>query len=54
MQITEIIAILNNRIATLQTQRMHAVNAGNLDTVVQIDADIAETQLTIAQLSAVN
>lgn len=48
--INEIITILKNRLDFLASARFTAVQQGDLDTVVRIDADILETQESLAKL----
>jgi hypothetical protein len=50
MQIEKIISILTNRLATLAAAKTHAEVVGDLDRVVAIDAEIEETQATLAKL----
>jgi hypothetical protein len=50
MTIAELKTILANRIAVLSSQRGHAVTVGDLLRVAQIDAEVAETETTLAAL----
>jgi len=50
MSIEEILVILQNRIAVLNEARKHAVNSGNLDQVISVDADLLSTQTSIDQI----
>lgn len=52
MTLEEIIRIVRNRLAFLQAQRTGAVATGDLDRVASLDADIYETQATLARLTA--
>ncbi len=51
MKLEEIIAILNNRLASLTEARKNAVSSGNLEQVMLIDSDILSTQTSIDQLN---
>lgn len=51
MTIAELKAILANRLAVLSSQRGHAVTVGDLQRVNELDAEIAETETTLAQLN---
>lgn len=53
MQVNEILSILQNRLIALTESRVQAVNSGNLELVITLDTNIAQTQLTISQLEAV-
>lgn len=50
MTIPELITIVRNRIASLHQARSHAVAVGDVQRVSAIDADVAETETTLAQL----
>lgn len=50
MTIAELIAIVTNRIAALHQARAHAVSVGDVQRVSTIDADVVETETTLAQL----
>jgi hypothetical protein len=50
MTLQEIVNIVGNRIAALRNQRAVAVLAGDLIQVNAIDAEIAQTQMTLDQL----
>jgi hypothetical protein len=52
MTIEEIIRIVRNRLASLQSQRTSAVATGDLDRVASLDVDIHETQATLSRLLA--
>jgi hypothetical protein len=52
MTVAEIILIVRNRLSTLGQQRSHAVAIGDVERVTAIDADIAETTTTLAQLES--
>lgn len=51
MTLTELKTILSNRLSTLASQRNHAVSVGDLARVSNLDAEIEETELTLAQLN---
>lgn len=53
MTISEIITIVTNRLNTLNQARTHAVSVGDLHRVSAIDADIAETETSLAQLQQI-
>jgi hypothetical protein len=50
MTLQEIVNIVGNRIAALRNQRAVAVLVGDLNQVNAIDAEIAQTQMTLDQL----
>lgn len=50
MTLNEILQIMQNRIIALNEARKAAVNAGDLERVVQIDSDLVTTKTVIAQL----
>jgi hypothetical protein len=43
--------ILNNKITQLQSQKVTAEHFGNLDEVVKLDGEIADTQATLEALN---
>jgi hypothetical protein len=51
MAVDEIIIIVENRLVTLRSARALAVAQGNLEYVTSLDAEIAETQNTLAALN---
>jgi hypothetical protein len=53
MTIEQLTIILANRLSTLSAQRSHAVTVGDLAQVAILDADIAETEITLSQLKQV-
>lgn len=53
MKINDLIKLLSHRLNYLNSTRENAVAMGNLKQVVEIDADVAETQATIAKLEQV-
>lgn len=52
MTVADLITILRNRLSTLGQQRGHAVAIGDVERVAALDADIAETTTTLAQLES--
>ena len=52
MTIPDIIALMEARIAYLSQQRATASSLGDMPGVLRIDADLAETELTLATLRA--
>jgi hypothetical protein len=50
MTISELKTIVANRLATLGQQRGHATAVGDVQRVAALDAEITETELTLAQL----
>jgi hypothetical protein len=50
MTINEIIFILENKVRNLEQQRSAAVNAGDINTVTAIDAQLIETVTTLDTL----
>ena len=52
MSIKDLLALLNNRLAFLASQRASAVQRGDVAVVSQTDAETAVTQATIDQLQS--
>ena len=52
MAIQELVTIVANRLATLHQARAYAVAIGDVPRVSAIDADMTETELTLAQLQS--
>ncbi len=50
MKVSDILIIMENKAAVLVGQRAEAVTAGDLEAVNVLDAQIVETQATVAQL----
>ena len=50
MTLSDLKLLLANRLGTLGQQRAHAFTVGDLQRVNELDAEIAETQLTVDQL----
>lgn len=50
MTLDDLKTIIGNRLATLAQQRAHAATIGDLERVNDLDAEITDTELTIAQL----
>lgn len=50
MNIHFIIRVLENRLQTLNNIRSAALQAGDLEKVVQIEGEISETELTLSEL----
>jgi hypothetical protein len=50
MTLDDLKLILANRVSTLGQQRSHAVTIGDLARVNELDAEIVDTELTLAQL----
>jgi hypothetical protein len=50
MNIAFIIRVLENRLQSLNNLRSAAINAGDLEKIVQIDAEISETEMTLSDL----
>jgi hypothetical protein len=50
MTLDDLKLILANRLSTLGQQRSHAVIIGDLGRVNELDAEITDTELTVAQL----
>ena len=51
MTIEFLIRVLSNRLTRLRDARVHAEAQGELEKIIQLDLEIAETQTTITQLS---
>jgi len=54
MTIEEIRTLISNRIATLRGLRRRAEEIGDIAQVLSLDAEIAETEATLAKLVQVN
>lgn len=52
MGLSELIALLNNRLAYLATQRAEAFSRGDITMMTTLDADTAKTTATLAILQA--
>jgi hypothetical protein len=52
MTLDDLKLILANRLSTLGQQRGHAVTIGNLERVNELDAEITDTEITLAQLDS--
>lgn len=50
MTITDLIKLMQNRIAALNGQRNSAVAVGDVEQILSIDAQIEQTQITLDQL----
>jgi hypothetical protein len=53
MQYTEVIAIIKNKLTNLMNGKAHAFNAGDLPLVLDLEAQIIETQETLNKLTSV-
>jgi len=54
MNIAFISRVMQNKLQSLNNIRSGAVNSGDLERIVQIDAEIAETEKTIKELQYVS
>jgi hypothetical protein len=52
MTLAEVLVIMQNRIIVLIEARKSAVNAGDLDNVVKIDADLLTTLSSVEQIKS--
>ena len=52
MTITELVTIVTNRLASLHQARSHAVAVGDVSRVSAVDAEVVETETTLAQLQS--
>jgi hypothetical protein len=50
MTIDELVVLAQSRLSTLNTQRADAVTRGDVAALARLDAEIAETEHTLAQL----
>ena len=50
MSISELIRLMEARLAALNSARASAAAVGDLEQITRIDADVAQTQLTLDQL----
>jgi hypothetical protein len=53
MTISQLIALVSNRLAMLNNSRSTAVALGHIDRLEVLDADIEETQETLNKLKAI-
>lgn len=53
MNIEEIITILTRKLENLEFQKKEAIQQGNLEQVVEIEKQVADTQTTVDQLSSI-
>lgn len=53
MNIEEIITILTRKLENLEFQKKEAIQQGNLEQVVEIEKQVADTQITVDQLSSI-
>jgi hypothetical protein len=53
MTTSELLILLNNSVISLQTERATAFSAGLVERVLEIDAKITETQITIDQIEGI-
>jgi len=54
MTLQEIIDVVANRLTTLRNQRALAASAGDLERLVELDAEIDSTETTLASLNDAN
>lgn len=52
MTVNDIVRIVSNRLEALRSQRVLAAHVGDLEQVARLDADIAQTQVTLDQVRA--
>lgn len=52
MKLADLIRLMTNRLATLNGYRTTAESNGDLDRVVALDVEIAETEATLSQLQS--
>jgi hypothetical protein len=53
MTIQDLIRLLANRVATLNVDKATAESRGDLERVTTLDAEIAETEVTLSALRAI-
>ena len=53
MTLSDLITLAQNRLATLNNARASAVATGQDDRIASLDAEIAETEATLAQLRSI-
>jgi len=53
MNIEEIITILTRKLENLEFQKKEAISLGNLEQVVEIEKQVADTKITVEQLSSI-
>ena len=53
MKLSDLITLAQNRLATLNGARASAVATGQDDRIAALDAEIAETEATLAQLRSI-
>jgi|688.fasta_scaffold493996_2 hypothetical protein len=54
MKLQEVITVLENRIRTLTDAKVAAFNAGDLQRIVELEADLLTTQISINQIKNSN
>lgn len=54
MTLAELIQLVSYKLSALNSARASAVAVGDLNQVVNIDAQIAQTQITLDQLRSIN
>ena len=50
MKMQELVSLMSNKLAYLNTAKSTAMASGDLEAVLRLDAEISETQATIAGL----
>jgi hypothetical protein len=50
MKIPELIKIMENKLSTLNSQRVNAETVGDIELIASIDQTVIDTQLTLDQL----
>lgn len=53
MKLSDVRDILTRRLSTLSAQKAYAESVGDLDRAATLDAELAETTTTVAQLDAI-
>jgi hypothetical protein len=51
MTLREVLEIIQNRVVSLEKEKVLHQNAGNLDKVIELEEQISETQTTVETIS---
>jgi hypothetical protein len=54
MTLDSLMSLLNNRLRFLQSQRPISVSVGDVQKVIELDNEIAQTQLTLDQVRSLH
>jgi hypothetical protein len=54
MKVAELVSLMANKLAYLNTAKSTAMAAGDLETIIKLDVEIQETQATLTTLRSVS